>query len=168
MRLAGRSDIDYSDFVRRKRLAILLALLALMLVASVITSPARTLRTNAALLTGAQIEPSVFAIIQRSCQDCHSEATHYPWYDYIFPASWLVTNDVTGGRKHLNFSHWSEYPLVRRMRSLSEIANQVKDGDMPLFQYTLIHRGARLSPADVDAIFQWTQAERARLIAAGR
>jgi hypothetical protein len=36
---------------------------------------------------------------------------------------------------------------------------------MPLFQYTLMHRNARLSRAEVAAIFEWTQAERARIIA---
>ena len=55
--------------------------------------------------------------------------------------------------------------MIRRERCLSEIANQVQDGGMPLGVYTLIHRDARLSPADVNAIFEWTQAERARLIA---
>ena len=65
----------------------------------------------------------------------------------------------------MNLSRWDQYPLARRERLLSEIANQVKDGDMPLPQYLLIHRNAVLSPADVTAIFQWTQAERARLIA---
>jgi hypothetical protein len=47
---------------------------------------------------------------------------------------------------------------------LSEIANQVQDGGMPLSIYTFMRRDAKLSKADVDAIFQWTQEERARLI----
>jgi hypothetical protein len=72
---------------------------------------------------------------------------------------------VDGGREHLNLSRWGEYSLQRKERCLSEIANQVKDREMPLWQYTLIHRDARLSDADVTAIFQWTQAERSRLIA---
>jgi hypothetical protein len=35
---------------------------------------------------------------------------------------------------------------------------------MPLRAYTWMHRNAVLSPADIDAIFAWTQEERARLI----
>jgi hypothetical protein len=54
--------------------------------------------------------------------------------------------------------------MVRRERALSEIANQVEDGEMPLAPYLLMHRSARLSEADGRAIFQWTQVERARLI----
>ena len=80
------------------------------------------------------------------------------------PVSWLIASDVSRGRMHLNFSKWSEYSIIRRERALSEIANQVKDGEMPLFSYLLIHRDARLSEVDTEAIFQWTQAERTRLI----
>ena len=54
--------------------------------------------------------------------------------------------------------------MIRRERALSEIANQVQDREMPLALYVLIHRNARLSEADTEAIFQWTQAERTRLI----
>ena len=64
----------------------------------------------------------------------------------------------------MNFSKWSEYPLIRRERYLSEIANQVKDGGMPLSIYTLIHRDARLADSEIEAIFEWTQVERSRLI----
>ena len=54
--------------------------------------------------------------------------------------------------------------MLRRERALSEIANQIEDGEMPLASYLLMHRGARLSESDGQAIFQWTQVERARLI----
>jgi len=35
---------------------------------------------------------------------------------------------------------------------------------MPLVIYTFMHRDARLSKSDVEAVFEWTQAERTRLI----
>ena len=143
---------------------VLLAALILLTGASVLTPPAQSTGANLPILAGARIAPSVRSILQRACLDCHSEQTRYPWYAYVAPVSWWIAGDVSRGRLHLNLSHWSEYPLIRRERSLSEIANQVKDRDMPLPQYTLIHRDARLSDADVNAIFEWTQAERARLI----
>lgn len=118
------------------------------------------------ILSGAQVSPQVISIFERSCADCHSENTHYPWYSYVAPVSFLIRNDVTGGRRHLNLSRWEEYPIVRKERSLSEIANQVRDGDMPMPIYTWIHHGAGLSEADRQAIFAWTQAERLRLIQA--
>jgi hypothetical protein len=139
--------------------------LGLVGVLSILTPPSRSSHGSDALLQGAKIDPQVLSILERSCGDCHSEATHYPWYSYVAPVSWLIESDVSGGRNHLNFSRWSDYPVARRERSLSEIANQVKDREMPLPQYTWIHRNARLSPGDVNAVFQWTQTERARLIA---
>jgi hypothetical protein len=135
---------------------------------SIITPPVRSVHAGDPLLQGAQIDPQVISILVRSCGDCHSEATHYPWYSYVAPVSWLVESDVAGGRRHLNLSRWSEYPVQRKERSLSEIANQVKDREMPLPVYTWIHRGAKLSTADIDAVFQWTQAERNRMIGGQR
>jgi hypothetical protein len=102
--------------------------------------------------------------IERACRDCHSDATKYPWYSYIAPVSWLINRDVQQGRKRLNLSQWGDYPVVRRERCLSDIANQVQSGGMPLAIYTFMHRNAKLSKAEVDAIFEWTQAERLRLI----
>jgi hypothetical protein len=58
--------------------------------------------------------------------------------------------------------------MVRKERNLSEIANQVKDRDMPLREYLWLHPGARLSDSDIDTIFLWTQEERLRLIGLGR
>jgi Haem-binding domain len=139
--------------------------MTLLAVASLATFPVRSDKTDLPLLSGAQIDPAVLAIMQRSCQDCHSEATRYPWYAYVAPCSWLIKSDVTQGRTHLNLSRWNEYAIVRKERSLSEIANQVKDHEMPLWQYTMLHPSARLSESDVMALFRWTQAERSRLIA---
>ena len=152
--------------LRTGRLKIALFLLPpCIVVLSLATMPSKSTAAGNAILDGAQIDPDVRAILERSCQDCHSEATHYPWYSYVAPVSFLIRNDVIRGREHLNLSRWSEYSLTRKERSLSEIANQVKDRDMPLPQYTFIHRHARLSDADIDAVFKWTQSERLRLIA---
>jgi len=143
---------------------IALVLLTLVTVASLLSPPHKSERADAPLLPGAHVPPKVRSIIERSCRDCHSEAIRYPWYSYIAPISWLIKSDVDQGREHLNFSTWSEYSLIRRERCLSEIANQVQDGGMPLTIYTLMHRDAKLSKEDVVALFDWTQEERARLI----
>jgi hypothetical protein len=148
----------------RNVIRIIAVVLGLVAVASLLSRPHRSEKADAPLLEGANVPPRVRAAIERSCRDCHSEATRYPWYSYIAPISWLIKNDVEGGRKHLNFSTWSEYSVIRRERCLSEIANQVQDGGMPMSIYTFMHRDAKLSKADVDAIFQWTQEERNRLI----
>ena len=140
--------------------ALLLGVVGLSSLASIPPKPP----TDSTILAGANVNPRVFQLLQRACQDCHSDRTHYPWYSYVAPVSFLIRSDVKEGREHLNLSRWSEYSLPRKERCLSEIANQVKDRDMPLQKYTWIHREARLSDDEVNAIFQWTQKERARLI----
>lgn len=145
------------------RIAVIIVVLCVAVASLAIRPPSGNSR--APILEGAQVDSRVFAILRRSCVDCHSEATTYPWYSHVAPISILIRSDVTRGREHLNLSRWASYPLFRRERSLSEIANQVKDRDMPLAQYTLIHRNARLSDDEVDAVFRWTQREKARLIA---
>ena len=143
-------------------------LLVFVAVASVVTAPARSAKAGQPLLQGSQADNRVLLIFERSCCDCHSERTQYPWYSFVAPLSWWVRRDVTKGKARLNLSLWNEYPMLRKERNLSEIANQVKDRDMPLREYLWLHPGARLSDSDIDTIFLWTQEERLRLIGLGR
>jgi hypothetical protein len=140
------------------------AALAIILAASFLTRPAVSTNARAPLLQSAQIDPAVLSILRRSCADCHSDATRYPWYSYVAPVSLLIRSDIARGRERLNLSHWSEYPLPRRLRALTGIANQVKDREMPVAAYTFLHRDAKLSDADVQAVYGWAEAERVRLI----
>ena len=147
------------------RRTVLIVLVTVFAFASLVTSPrASAGRAQGPLLEGAQVDPAVLGILNRSCRDCHSEQTNYPWYSYVAPVSILIGSDVKRGREHLNFSEWPQYSKIRRERALSEIANQVKDRDMPLTIYLLLHPSARLSSSDVDTVFNWTQQERLRLI----
>ena len=150
--------------VKKALRRIALVLLGIVVAASFLTRPHRSEKADAQLLEGANVPPRVRATLDKSCRDCHSEATLYPWYSYVAPVSWLIKSDVEEGREHLNFSKWNEYSVIRRERCLSEIANQVQDGGMPPSIYTFMHREAKLSKADIDTIFKWTQEERARLI----
>jgi Haem-binding domain len=151
-------------WTRRRQSFIAALALAGCAAVSIFTAPHGSSAGEPAFLSGARVDLRVRLALERSCRDCHSEATRYPWYSYVPPISWLIASDVRRGRMHLNFSRWSEYSMIRRERALSEIANQVQDREMPLALYVLIHRNARLSEADTEAIFQWTQAERTRLI----
>src|SRR3979411_2796667 len=105
-----------------------LALSALIVVAWVVSRPRGSEGGGGPILVGAHVSPEVLATLKRSCQDCHSDSTHFPWYSYVAPVSWLIASDVQEGREHLNLSRWSESSTVRRERWLSDIANQVQDG----------------------------------------
>lgn len=118
--------------------------------------PARTLQATT------RLTPAVAAIFDRSCLDCHSHQTRWPWYTEVAPVSWFIANHVAQGRRHLNFSQWPEKPKVQN-HDLQEICVQVKRGEMPLSSYTLIHRDARLAPGDAETICSWTKSEQERL-----
>jgi hypothetical protein len=95
--------------------------------------------------------------------DCHSSQTVWPWYSYVAPMSWLVERDVRRGRDHMNFSEWNHYSFKRQEKLLADVASVVKNREMPLPQYTLIHRSAKLSDADTDLLYNWARIARRKL-----
>lgn len=111
------------------------------------------------------VPPEVAAILDRSCQDCHSNKTSWPWYTNVAPASWFTIDHVNEGRRHLNFSDWARLNQGQRSSKLKEICDEVKSGGMPLSSYTLIHRYAKLSSNDVGTLCNWANAERLRTTA---
>jgi hypothetical protein len=96
------------------------------------------------------VPADVRAILERSCNDCHSHRTRWPWYTSIAPASWVVADDVDEGREHLNFSEWGQYTTKRQAAKLEMISAEVDKGSMPLKGYLVIHSDAALSEADKD------------------
>ena len=44
----------------------------------------------------------IMSILKRSCYDCHSNNTIWPWYSNIAPLSWTITNHVNQGRQVKN------------------------------------------------------------------
>ncbi|MCU1302772.1 MAG: hypothetical protein JWQ87_3056 [Candidatus Sulfotelmatobacter sp.] len=105
------------------------------------------------------INPQVGAILDRSCQDCHSSRTRLPWYSHVAPISWIVSKDVSEGRENLDFSEWRSQSDSGYERAL--ICNAVSSGEMPLPEYTVIHRNAKLSKRDVELICGWAAASNA-------
>ena len=82
-------------------------------------------------------------IFTDSCADCHSNLTEWPWYSNVAPMSWLVQNHVDEGRSKFNVSEWN-----RPQPELSEVIEQIRSGEMPPWNYTLIHRNADLTAAE--------------------
>jgi hypothetical protein len=112
-----------------------------------------------------QVTPAVAAIFDRSCNDCHSNKTRWPWYSHVAPVSWLVVDDVDEARQNLNFSEWGRYTQRDVEGMLKQICQEVKAGAMPLSIYTPLHPGSKLSTEDVKILCDWTNAERARIAA---
>ncbi len=115
------------------------------------------------LETSTAIPQNVEAILQRSCNDCHTNATVYPWYSNVSPFNWLLANHINDGRNQLNFSLWNTYEDSRKRRKLDQICEQATSSEMPLPSYLWIHRDAKLSPEDVKILCDWSDAEREKL-----
>jgi hypothetical protein len=93
----------------------------------------------------------VAAILDRSCRDCHSNLTVWPWYTQIAPLSWLMAYGVTRGREAVNFSEWTGYSGDQQRLLLSVSCDDVRSGKMP-GAYTLVRPETRLSAQDVETI----------------
>src|SRR5689334_4306754 len=81
--------------------------IGLLALASVFVHPygsVKSQRSDAPLLTGAEAKLEITQIFERSCQNCHSERTEWPWYSYVAPLSWMIEKDVSMGRSHMNLS----------------------------------------------------------------
>lgn len=94
-------------------------------------------------------------ILRRSCFDCHSHETEWPWYAWVAPASWLVTADVAEARVKLNFSEWESLSARARLRRANKILEEVEEGEMPMWQYLITHPGARLGAQEIETLRRW-------------
>jgi len=120
------------------------------------TNPA--INPNETLESAVAVPPEVSAILQRSCNDCHSHNTVYPWYSNIAPMSWMLKSHIDDGRKDLNFSIFNTYADNRKSKKIEKICDEVQSREMPLPSYLWIHRDAVMSDADIKTLCDWTKA----------
>jgi hypothetical protein len=90
-----------------------------------------------------------------SCYDCHSNNTAYPWYSKVQPAAWFLEDHIKEGKAVLNFNEWQNYSDRRKKSKLRSIIKQIESGEMPMENYTLIHRDAILSEIDEKAMIEF-------------
>jgi heme-binding protein len=91
-------------------------------------------------------------VLDRACNDCHSNATVWPWYTHIAPVSWVIAHGVTEGRKAVNFSEWAAYHPDQQRALLALACQDASDGRMPGRPWTVLHPDARLSKEDINTI----------------
>ena len=111
-----------------------------------------------------QVPDNVKAILKRSCADCHTHETKYPWYSKIQPSAWFLKDHIDEGRRELNLSIWKTYEPRRQRRKLAEICEQVQGRNMPLPSYLWIHWDAKMSDEDIKTLCDWTEAESSRIV----
>jgi hypothetical protein len=110
--------------------------------------------------TTENVPPKVQALLDRSCTDCHTNQTRWPWYNGIAPISWVVANDVHSARRKLNFSEWGNYSAKKRDHEKEEICDEVMEGDMPDGKYAFVHPKSKLTTDERAAICEWTGSPR--------
>jgi hypothetical protein len=107
------------------------------------------------LWSDTSVPKEVAGLIKRSCIDCHSNQTEWPWYSNVAPVSWLVADDVANGRKRVNFSTWLDYSDRKREKMRGNIAEEIASGDMPLGKYTFIHPSSKPTDEEKKSMAAW-------------
>ena len=156
----GRDDPNQGSFTCVKaKLKWLLWAVPVVFILLQFTNPARTnppVKND--LITAAHPPAGVAASLRAACYDCHSHETVWPWYAHVAPGSWLVTSDVNGGRRHVDFSEWPTNPVVA-VRQLGYVYEVLAHHEMPPLQYTLMHSAARLTAAQHQQLLDWLNTE---------
>ena len=117
-------------------------------------------RSNPPVTRVVEAPDDVLATLRRSCWDCHSNETEWPWYAYVAPVSFRISQHVGMGRRHVNFTEWDAYDAEDLDEAFEDIAEEMEQGSMPLSDYLLLHRGARLTETDRERIADWATAAR--------
>lgn len=85
-------------------------------------------------------------LVRGACFDCHSNETVVPWYGQVAPFRWLIAHHVDEGRENMNFSDpASEFDVASMVK-------EIHHGEMPTWDYRLMHPAARLTPAQSDSL----------------
>jgi len=115
-------------------------------------------RSNPPVTMDVGADEATAMILRRSCYDCHSNETVWPWYSYVAPVSWLISEDVEHAREHVNFSEWDKYDEKRINKIKEDIVEEVGGKAMPLKSYLVMHTQARVSDVDFQIIKNWAEA----------
>lgn len=99
----------------------------------------------------------VAKMLQDACYDCHSHKTEYPFYSRVTPLNYWMRSHIEEGLDHLNFSAWGTYSPSDRRELRKEIAEVVREKEMPLTSYTFMHPEARLSDQQRDRLAAWAE-----------
>ena len=124
--------------------------------------------TNDDITKVLDVPGNVQGLLKRSCYDCHSNQTYWPWYSEIAPISWLIADDVNGGRSKFNFSEWGKLSVSKQSTKLQKICDKINGDEskiegepMPLPKYLILHKDKVLSKAEKEILCNWanTQAD---------
>jgi hypothetical protein len=71
----------------------------------------------------------------------------------------MISDHVTNGRRHLNFSEWLrpgvDDPAEYTRQKFISACRELRLGRMPLLSYEILHPEARLSSAQIQTFCDW-------------
>ena len=109
-------------------------------------------RTNPPVTSDIDAPSEIKAIFKKACYDCHSNETNWAWYTKVAPSSFLAVKDVNDGRKHLNFSEWD---FNKESKYKEEIWDEIREEQMPPWQYKIFHSEAKLTQEEKNLLRNW-------------
>ncbi|HMB63205.1 MAG TPA: heme-binding domain-containing protein [Eudoraea sp.] len=112
-----------------------------------------------AIIKKYELPEEVGQIMKVACNDCHSNKTVYPWYGHVQPVAWWINGHIKDGKRHLNFSEFTNQPLAVQNHKFEEVVEMVEEHEMPLPSYTNLglHTGANLSGEERKLIMDWAR-----------
>jgi hypothetical protein len=142
-----------------KKKKVLIVIISLLIIIQFIR-PERNVAvayTSTDITHSVTVSPEVKNILEKSCYDCHSNHTEYPWYANVQPIAGWLAHHVDEGKDELNFSEFDTYKLKRKTHKLKEVIEQVKKGEMPMSSYLIIHKNAALSEEQKSILVKWAE-----------
>ena len=96
-------------------------------------------------------------ILDKACNDCHSNNSNYPWYANFQPIHWWLEKHIKDGKKELNFDEYTNRNLRYQYHKMEETIEMVKEGEMPLNSYTWTHKDAKLTENEKNKLIGWAE-----------
>lgn len=103
------------------------------------------------------VPTDVKIILDKACNDCHSNNSNYPWYANLQPVHWWMEKHIKDGKKHINYDEYTNRPLRYQYHKMEETIEMIKEGEMPLNSYTWTHKDAKLTEEEKAKLIGWAQ-----------
>lgn len=101
------------------------------------------------------VPDSVMKVLQRSCGDCHTNNTNYPWYSNVQPVAWFMSDHIADGKRKFNLSEFASYTNKRAAHKLEEVVETTEGHSMPISSYLWMHSDAKLNEQELAMIKAW-------------
>ncbi len=95
-------------------------------------------------------------IFKKSCFDCHSNQTTFPWYYNVPGIKQLIDSDIKEAKTHLDFSKGFPFTShVSPIKDLKGILRSLSEEEMPPQRYLWFHGEKKLTNNESKKIKNW-------------